>query len=47
MWEGGTSRPVDDPVVEGYTELTVFDLSSTALVVARQRWGDMRILFTG
>ena len=36
---GGTSRLVDDLVAEGYTDLTVFDLSSTALAVARQRLG--------
>ena len=36
---GGTSRLVDDLVAEGYTDLTVFYLSSTALAVARQRLG--------
>ncbi|MBS0425097.1 MAG: class I SAM-dependent methyltransferase, partial [Proteobacteria bacterium] len=36
---GGASRLVDDLVAEGYTDLTVFDLSSTALAVARQRLG--------
>ena len=36
---GGTSRLVDDLVAEGYTDLTVFDLSSTALAVARQLLG--------
>lgn len=37
---GGASRLVDDLVAEGYTDLTVFDLSSIALAVAKQRWGE-------
>ena len=36
---GGASRLVDDLVAEGYTDLTVLDLSSAALAVARQRLG--------
>jgi ubiquinone/menaquinone biosynthesis C-methylase UbiE len=36
---GGASRLVDDLVDEGYTDLTVLDLSSTAITVARQRLG--------
>lgn len=36
---GGASRLVDDLVAEGYTNLTVLDLSSAALAVARQRLG--------
>lgn len=36
---GGDSRLVDDLVAEGYTDLTVLDLSSSALAVARQRLG--------
>lgn len=36
---GGTSTLVDDLVAEGYTDLTVLDLSSSALAVARQRLG--------
>ena len=36
---GGDSRLIDDLVAEGYTDLTVLDLSSTALAVARQRLG--------
>lgn len=34
---GGASRLVDDLVAEGYTDLTVLDLSSAALAVAKQR----------
>jgi ubiquinone/menaquinone biosynthesis C-methylase UbiE len=36
---GGASRLVDDLVAEGYTDVTVLDLSSAALVVAKQRLG--------
>lgn len=36
---GGDSRLVDDLAAEGYTDLTVLDLSSTALALARQRLG--------
>lgn len=36
---GGASRLVDDLVAEGYIDLTVLDLSSAALAVARQRLG--------
>lgn len=36
---GGASRLVDDLVAEGYTDVTVLDLSATALAVARQRLG--------
>lgn len=36
---GGTSTLVDDLVAEGYTDVTVIDLSSTALAVAKQRLG--------
>jgi ubiquinone/menaquinone biosynthesis C-methylase UbiE len=36
---GGASRLVDDLVAEGYTDLTVLDLSSAALAVAKQRLG--------
>lgn len=36
---GGASRLVDDLMDEGYKDLTVLDLSSTALEVARQRLG--------
>lgn len=36
---GGTSTLVDDLVSEGYTDLTVLDLSSAAITVARQRLG--------
>lgn len=36
---GGTSTLMDDLVAEGYTDLTVLDLSSTALDVARLRLG--------
>jgi ubiquinone/menaquinone biosynthesis C-methylase UbiE len=34
---GGASTLVDDLVAEGYADLTVLDLSSTAIAVARQR----------
>jgi ubiquinone/menaquinone biosynthesis C-methylase UbiE len=34
---GGASRLVDDLVAEGYTDLTVLDLSSAALAVAKER----------
>lgn len=37
---GGASRLVDDLVAEGYTDLTVLDLSSAALAVARKRLGN-------
>ena len=37
---GGASRLVDDLVAEGYTDLTVFDLSSIALAVIKQRLGE-------
>ncbi len=36
---GGASNLVDDLVAEGYTDLTVLDLSSAALGVAKQRLG--------
>ena len=36
---GGTSTLVDDLLVEGYTDLTVIDLSSAAIAVAQQRLG--------
>jgi len=36
---GGASRLIDDLVAEGYIDLTVLDLSSAALVVAKQRLG--------
>lgn len=36
---GGASTLVDDLLAEGYTDLTVLDLSATALAVARQRLG--------
>lgn len=36
---GGASVLVDELVKEGYTDLTVLDLSSAALAVARQRLG--------
>ena len=36
---GGASRLVDDLVAEGYTDLTVLDLSAAALAVAKQRLG--------
>jgi ubiquinone/menaquinone biosynthesis C-methylase UbiE len=36
---GGASRLVDDLMAEGYIDLTVLDLSSAALAVAKQRLG--------
>jgi SAM-dependent methyltransferase len=36
---GGASRLVDDLVADGYTDLTVLDLSAAALAVAKQRLG--------
>lgn len=36
---GGASRLADDLAAEGYTDLTVLDLSSAALVVAKQLLG--------
>lgn len=36
---GGASRLVDDLATEGYTDLTVLDLSAAALEVARHRLG--------
>lgn len=36
---GGASTLVDDLVAEGYTDVTVIDLSPTALAVAKQRLG--------
>lgn len=36
---GGASTLVDDLVAEGYTDLTVLDLSAAALAVAQQRLG--------
>ena len=36
---GGASTLVDDLVMEGYTDLTVLDLSARALALARQRLG--------
>ncbi|MDE3022061.1 MAG: class I SAM-dependent methyltransferase [Pseudomonadota bacterium] len=37
---GGASRLVDDLVADGYTDLTVLDLSSKAIDVARKRLGE-------
>lgn len=37
---GGTSRLVDDLMAEGYTDLTVLDLSAVAINVAKQRMGE-------
>ena len=37
---GGASVLVDDLLSAGYTDLTVFDLSETALEISRQRLGD-------
>ena len=37
---GGASTLVDDLLREGYTSLTVLDLSATALAAARERLGD-------
>jgi ubiquinone/menaquinone biosynthesis C-methylase UbiE len=36
---GGASKLVDDLVTEGYADLTVLDLSSSAIAVAKQRLG--------
>jgi len=36
---GGASRLVDDLMAESYIDLTVLDLSSAALAVAKQRLG--------
>lgn len=36
---GGASKLIDDLVVEGYTDLTVLDLSASAIAVARRRLG--------
>jgi ubiquinone/menaquinone biosynthesis C-methylase UbiE len=36
---GGASKLVDDLVAEGYTDLTVLDLSEKAIAVAKQRLG--------
>ncbi|MGO8754684.1 MAG: class I SAM-dependent methyltransferase [Gallionellaceae bacterium] len=36
---GGASTLVDDLLAEGYTDVTVLDLSSTAISVAKQRLG--------
>ena len=36
---GGASKLVDDLVAEGYADLTVLDLSSSALAVTKQRLG--------
>jgi SAM-dependent methyltransferase len=36
---GGASKLVDDLVAEGYSDLTVLDLSPSALAVAKQRLG--------
>lgn len=36
---GGASTLIDDLLAEGYTNITVLDLSSTALKVAKQRLG--------
>jgi ubiquinone/menaquinone biosynthesis C-methylase UbiE len=38
---GGASRLVDDLAAAGYTDLTVLDLSSAALAVAKQRLGKL------
>jgi ubiquinone/menaquinone biosynthesis C-methylase UbiE len=37
---GGASKLVDSLVAEGYSDLTVLDLSSSALAVAKQRLGN-------
>lgn len=37
---GGESRLVDDLLAEGHSDLTVLDISATALKVARHRLGD-------
>ncbi len=37
---GGASVLVDDLLAAGYTDVTVFDLSETALEISRQRLGD-------
>jgi len=42
---GGASTLVDDLVAEGYTDLTVLDLSAAALAVAKQRLGSRALLF--
>lgn len=39
MLVGGTSKLLDDLVAEGYTDLTVLDLSAKAITVAKQRLG--------
>ncbi|HQS58820.1 MAG: SAM-dependent methyltransferase [Gallionellales bacterium 35-53-114] len=36
---GGASKLVDDLIAEGYADLTVLDLSASALTVAKQRLG--------
>ncbi|MGC2049617.1 MAG: class I SAM-dependent methyltransferase [Gallionella sp.] len=36
---GGTSTLVDDLIAEGYSDITVLDLSAAALSAARQRMG--------
>jgi SAM-dependent methyltransferase len=36
---GGASRLLDDLIAEGYADLTVLDLSASALAVAKQRLG--------
>lgn len=41
---GGASRLVDDLLAGGFTDLTVLDLSSTALDVAKQRLGPQAAL---
>lgn len=37
---GGASRLVDDMLAEGYSDLTVLDVSGTALAAARRRLGE-------
>ncbi|WP_436296903.1 hypothetical protein [Variovorax sp. LjRoot175] len=38
-WGGGESTLVDDLLADGYRKVTVLDVSTTALEVARQRLG--------
>ena len=44
---GGASKLVDGLVAEGYSDLTVLDLSSSALAVAKQRLVNLRKLYIG
>jgi hypothetical protein len=41
MWAVGASILVDDLVHKGYTDLTVLDLSTSALDVAKLRLGNI------